>query len=57
MNENELQNEFLRVAVALSKSQLCSSGGGLLQGKQLILWGAHSDERGLKGWGAFGGKS
>ena len=57
MNKNELQNEFLRVAVALSKSQLCSSGGGLLQGKQLILCGAHSDERGLKGWGAFGGKS
>jgi hypothetical protein len=33
MNENELQNEFLRVALALSKSQLCSSGGGLLQGE------------------------
>jgi hypothetical protein len=33
MNKNELQNEFLRVALALSKSQLCSSGGGLLQGE------------------------
>lgn len=30
MNENDLQNEFLRLALLLAKKQLFSSGGGWL---------------------------
>ncbi len=34
MNENDLQNEFLRLALLLAKKQLFSSGGGWLWKEQ-----------------------